>query len=103
MASVSRTAVRPAPSFNAFNCAVAVDPATLVPMQLSAFPNPATDLLEIKASAPYKGDLEVTNALGIRILKEKWTGSANLDVQDWAGGIYMLRLGDATRKMIVLH
>ncbi len=95
--------LRTAPSFNAYNCTVAVDPTTAHALQLSAFPNPTTERLEISASSPYKGDLEVTNALGIRILKEKWTGSANLDVQDWACGIYMLRLGNATRKIIVLH
>ncbi len=96
-------AARPTPTFNAYNCSVGATDARDVPMQLTVFPNPASQSVEIVASSPYKGELIVTNALGTKIYSEKWTGNATLDVKELLTGVYFLQLGSSTKKLVVIH
>ena len=46
-------------------------------------------------------ELSVFNALGVKIFSEMVSGSASMDVSTWSAGVYYVRLGGETRKLIV--
>ena len=47
--------------------------------------------------------VEITNALGQTILSKKGNGSIGIDISDWPVGLYVVRYGALTKKLIVSH
>jgi hypothetical protein len=89
------------PTFNALNCGVGVPEAAQ--HSLTVHPNPVQDRLWIGSSLPQKGELTVWDQLGRPVYASKWLGFAELDVKTWPAGIYFIRLGSGTQKVVVAH
>jgi CotH kinase protein/Lamin Tail Domain/Secretion system C-terminal sorting domain len=94
---------RTTPTFGAYNCTVATQDPQAGQVLLTVFPNPADQAVQIWASAPFKGELIVTNAMGTKIHAEKWVGNATLDVKELLTGVYFIQLGSSTKKLVVIH
>jgi DUF917 family protein len=61
------------------------------------YPNPTKDNIVIKSVV--KGEVEIRNILGeIIITSQKETESKVIDISDLASGIYILKLGQTSRK-----
>ena len=78
-------------------------------VQLSAFPNPATDFVEISATVP-EGEIQIVDINGSVLWKRTTTATeANvqeqLNIQTWARGIYFVRAvnpySTKTQKIVV--
>jgi hypothetical protein len=73
---------------------------------LSIYPNPGSGLFNIRLSGIQNGnqDLRITNILGETIMKKsvKISGSTNyeLNLESLPDGIYFLKIGDTTRKIV---
>ena len=64
---------------------------------LIIYPNPTKDNIVIKSVV--KGEVEIRNILGETIItSQKETESKVIDVSDLASGIYILKLGQTSRK-----
>ena len=61
-------------------------------MQISIFPNPANDILNITSSEPIS-EIEIVNALG-QIVKRMEVNADNAvcDVEDLTSGVYVVRI-----------
>jgi hypothetical protein len=56
--------------------------------EVFAYPNPATNQVNIRMSGNYS--LKVTSASGQLMLDENVNGFQSIDVTDWSGGVYVL-------------
>ena len=69
----------------------------IVTETLIIYPNPTKDNIVIKRVV--KGEVEIRNILGETIItSQKETESKVIDVSDLASGIYILKLGQTSRK-----
>ena len=84
------------------------------PLDLSAWPNPVNDLLEITADIGQSTDLwfTISGTTGDIIRRELWKNSGSsfnrsLDVSDFPSGTYTIHLNDGNnqifKRIIVLH
>lgn len=96
-------AAQATPTFNALNCGVGMADASQAIPTLHTFPNPSHDHVQVTCDQPVKGDLQVWDRIGVMIYQAPWHGSADLNVGAWSSGIYFLRLGSATQKIVVTH
>lgn len=79
------------------------------PIKLSAYPNPATDFIELSVYAP-EGEIQIVNLSGSVLWKRTTTGTQvnlqeRVDLQGWASGIYFVRVvndyGTETQKIVL--
>ena len=76
--------------------------------QISIFPNPANTSLTLQLPPSSKNiELEITNAIGQKILSQKEnTFSATIDISGYAKGVYFIRLKEGdnweVRKFVKL-
>ncbi|MBK8564056.1 MAG: CotH kinase family protein [Saprospiraceae bacterium] len=68
--------------------------------QLEIFPNPTAGQLTVRTSATQPLRLQAYNAQGQRVLEREFQGFAQLDISHWQPGIYWLKTGNATRKVV---
>jgi hypothetical protein len=94
---------QPSPTFNALNCGVGRPEISVAPSFMTLFPNPTDGRVSVKYSELTKGDLLISDQLGRPVYASKWLGAAELDVKSWSDGIYFLRLGTSTEKLVVRH
>ena len=68
---------------------------------LKVFPNPTTGMVSIHTSCGEQQTLSVYNIDGRLVLQTPVTTDITLDVSSWNQGIYILRIGSRTEKLIV--
>lgn len=61
------------------------------------YPNPVMGILHLRR--PLANTITITDAVG-RVVKEMPAGSVSLDVSDLRSGIYMLRMGDTSVRIV---
>ncbi len=94
---------QPAPSFNALNCGVQTQEFQYLNPYFVLSPNPSSERVQILCEQRFVGNLEVFDHLGRPILTSKWTGNTELNINSWSTGIYFIRLGLSTKKLVVAH
>jgi spore coat protein CotH len=65
------------------------------------YPNPASGAVFIKTNKAQGVALEVLNTIGQRLFLGEIFGQAWLDVAQWPAGVYWVKVGDETRKLVV--
>lgn len=73
------------------------------PVQLTLYPNPASDAVQVQLSDDRRRDLEVYDAVGRIVEKRSYSSVLTLSTLDWPAGIYYLRCGEAAKKLVVRH
>ena len=68
---------------------------------LKVFPNPTTGMVSIHTGCGEQQTLSVYNIDGRLVLQTPVTTDITLDVSSWNQGIYILRIGSRTEKLIV--
>jgi hypothetical protein len=68
---------------------------------ISVYPNPASDYIKIYLSSAAGDDIEIYNSLGDLILKEKFKNSVEVNTASWSNGIYVIRSGNSSRKVLI--
>lgn len=68
---------------------------------LKVFPNPATSSVYINTACGEMQTLEVYTIDGRRVLQQPIHTEATLDVSRWNNGVYILRVGSRTEKLVV--
>lgn len=77
-----------------YSSGIEVQPVTQ--SDISIFPNPATDMVNIKTGSPEKFDVEITDILGEIIYRKKdISGQCQINVNQWQQGIFSVNI---TRK-----
>jgi hypothetical protein len=80
---------------------LSVDEISLVGSLLRVYPNPVTSRLTIE-NAPLNAQFSLINLLGQELFSGTIEGtSIQLNVESYNKGIYILRVGDQTRKIII--
>lgn len=92
------------PTFAANNNSVGLSENTIAPpVQLSVFPNPAGDQVQVQVYDREERDLEVYNAIGQPVERRSYASFYHLNTADWAPGVYYLRCGEGVKKLIIRH
>jgi len=73
------------------------------PVQLTLYPKPASDAVQVQLSDDRRRDLEVYDAVGRIVEKRGYSSILTLSTLDWPAGIYYLRCGEAAKKLVVRH
>ena len=68
---------------------------------LKVFPNPATSSVYINTACGEMQTLEVYTIDGRRVLQQPIHTEATIDVSRWNNGVYILRVGSRTEKLVV--
>ncbi|MCC6726912.1 MAG: CotH kinase family protein [Saprospiraceae bacterium] len=68
---------------------------------LEIYPNPANGQVSVRSSSNLPVRLQAFNAIGQIVLERDIQGFAKLDISNWQSGIYWLKTGDATRKLVI--
>ncbi len=68
---------------------------------LLLFPNPAREVLNIKAVGTERAELTVTDMPGRLVYRSELHGEARISLAGWKAGIYLVRCGALTRKLVV--
>lgn len=57
---------------------------------ISIYPNPATDVIHLSATADINSTLTITNSIGAVVYKQTFTNkrSASITISNWAAGVY---------------
>jgi hypothetical protein len=75
--------------------------------EVTAFPNPADQEVTIACRAGHGSDSEsriiIFNCLGQKVIEQPYLGPTKISTSAMAPGAYLLRLGRATAKLIILH
>jgi hypothetical protein len=90
------------PSFAAENLGLITDVESLPnPLGLNLYPNPATTELIIEGLDPAVREILLTNSFGQEIKRIRFQNQLRLAVGDLPRGIYFLRIGRETHKVIL--
>lgn len=65
---------------------------------ISLYPNPTSNILNIKSDSKTNSEIEITNQLGQTVLKQKY--SENVDVSKLKPGYYFIRIANSYSKFI---
>jgi len=89
------------PTFGANNSPTGMAENPVVPVTLSVYPNPANDLVQVQLNDPERRDLEVFNMMGQPIERHAYATYHSVDVSQWSAGIYFVRCGETTKRLVV--
>jgi hypothetical protein len=68
------------------------------------FPNPAQNTVQLLMTDPaQKQELRICDALGRTVWKSSIQGSLQLNVAEWASGVYFVSLGEKTGRLVIYH
>ena len=70
---------------------------------LSIYPNPASNFLKIYLGESIGKKIEIFNSLGDIIYSNDSSNDYNLDISTWANGIYFVKAGNSSKKVIIQH
>lgn len=69
--------------------------------KLEIFPNPASGQVTVRSYSNQAARLQAYNSVGQIVLEKEIQSIAKLDVSTWQSGIYWLKIGDATKKLVI--
>ncbi|MEM7038089.1 MAG: aryl-sulfate sulfotransferase [Bacteroidota bacterium] len=76
------------------------EPATTSSFQI--FPNPAHSILHLQTSDPKIHTISIQNLLGKTVYEGKFSRSTTISVENWAAGMYWIRLDQNRPQVIVV-
>lgn len=90
-------------TFNSENCPVSVDELSLKETNLSIFPNPASDKLNLKITINASEEMifTVKDLHGKIMYVGKIKDVAQLNTSEWSAGIYFVMCGNSVEKLVV--
>ncbi len=91
------------PTFSANNNSVGLNEDISLPVQLSVYPNPAADLVQIQMFDDQQRDLEIYNAIGQPVERIAYSSFYSIATTTWPVGIYYVRCGEASKKLVIRH
>lgn len=71
------------------------------PLNIGVSPNPGNGLFRIELTSSTNTRADIYNALGQLVLSQQLTGSANIDLEHVAAGIYYLKINCADKQQIL--
>lgn len=80
---------------------VSIQQAEQYRLPLHVYPNPATGKMTINTGCGEKMTAEILSVDGRTVMQMPITQEATLDVSNWPKGVYILRVGSRTEKVIV--
>jgi len=91
------------PTFKQSNCAISVEELAGKTNLLKIYPNPGNDYVTVRNSSSEKVILEVFNTLGELIYSSEIRNEQLIQTQNWVPGVYFVRCGMSTKKIIISH
>lgn len=88
-------------TFKTTNCAVGVNELNKQSSSFRIYPNPATDYFSVKNESIKNEILEVSNMLGEIIYKTTFIGQTSINTRNWGAGVYFVRSGVGTKKLVI--
>lgn len=73
----------------------------LLPNAVRLFPNPTTEGVTIEIDAAEKRRVQVVNMLGQVVFNEDVFKERYIKTTDWKGGIYVVKVGNVVKKLVV--
>jgi spore coat protein CotH len=89
------------PTFSANNDPTGIEDPVPAPVAMSIYPNPAYGQVQIQLSDPEQRDLEIFNTMGQSMAKYAYVPYFNLSTETWPAGIYYVRCGEMTKRLVV--
>ncbi|MGE0566353.1 MAG: CotH kinase family protein [Bacteroidia bacterium] len=91
------------PTYSMSNCATSVSKNDIEGVLFYTYPNPASNSFFIAANTTQHVKLEIYNSIGILIKTETVEQVAEIKTSDWASGIYFIKNGTTTKKILILR
>jgi hypothetical protein len=88
-------------AYSKFVSTTGVSEKNLSDHPLEIYPNPSTGIFHIKSSSSATDLIVVYNALGVEVFSGEIKEDRDLDLQSMKPGIYILRIGKITRKLVI--
>ena len=98
---VGTFSVGTAPTFKTSNCTVGVNELNKNTANFKMYPNPANDYVIVKNETEKNSYLEVFNMIGEIIYRTDFSGSAVINTKNWDAGIYFVKSGGVSKKLVV--
>ena len=70
-------------------------------LPLHVFPNPANETVTVNTNCGETQTLTILNIDGRKVAEIPVTTQTNINIGDWPRGVYILRCGSRTEKLIV--
>lgn len=67
------------------------------------FPNPAKDALNIKIYGKTESNIEIYNSMGALIYSQLIKNETIINTTGWRDGMYLVKTGNLTRKLVITH
>lgn len=67
------------------------------------YPNPASDVVYIKVNGATNDLVEIVNAVGQIVYSKKAIGTVNIETSELIDGLYFVRVGTTTKKLVIAH
>lgn len=80
---------------------VSIDDVESMRLPLHVYPNPATGMVRVLTGCGEPLTLEAYSIDGRKVYADRVDGETSIDVSRWAKGVYVLRAGSRTEKLIV--
>ncbi|HSZ72686.1 MAG TPA: glycosyl hydrolase family 18 protein [Cytophagaceae bacterium] len=86
-----------------FNCtATATENAQQVNNALNVYPNPAKGTVTIEKSTEATQHVQIVNTFGEVIKEQEMTDTQmTIDISNYPAGLYMIKIGEATQKLVI--
>ncbi|MBS1647129.1 MAG: T9SS type A sorting domain-containing protein [Bacteroidetes bacterium] len=96
------------PAVQAISCATGIEQIAANGALLLAYPNPSSGMLTLMCFASTENaEVQITDVLGHEVLKNQSiqlkNHTAQIDVSLWPEGVYFVRVGTYTQKIVVQH
>lgn len=92
------------PTFNATNaCPQNITSLNKPINNISIYPNPANDFINIFSKDNSKKDIEIMNTIGEIIYKGQFMNNSKINTQSFKPGLYVLRCGETVKKVLISH
>lgn len=73
-------------------------------LDISIYPNPARESLTVKIDNNYQENtVFVYNAVGMMIYESNFQELIDIDIRQWAEGMYFVRIGNQTKKLMIIR
>ena len=82
-------------------CLVSINEAEILRLPLHLYPNPTTGLVTVNTNCGERQQLQVYTIDGQRVMDIPVDTETTVDTRSWARGVYIVRVGSRTEKLIV--
>lgn len=89
------------PTFKASNCGIGVNELNMDKFNYNIYPNPAAGYMYIEAQGSYS--YEIINMLGEKIDGGKGKGTTLVQTENLTDGVYFVKIGNSSKKLIISH